>query len=112
MNVMAVLPSSYQNPSVLPGKVPSKEDGIDIKSGNSFDGIDAKRTSSAVDAVNKKLESAPTQVAFFFDVKSNRIWLNVIDKASGKIVSEIPPESIRKIVDGYATSGLNVDKLR
>jgi len=72
-----------------------------------------KTNQQAILQLNKKLDTASTQVVFAKDPNSDRVWLNVVDKSTGKVITELPPETIRKIVDGYAsTSGLVFDKFR
>lgn len=38
-------------------------------------------------------------VRFHYDPKVHRVWLDVLDKQSGKVVQEIPPEAVRKMLE-------------
>lgn len=54
-----------------------------------------------------------TRVEFEHDAKANRIWLNIVDGSTGKVILKIPPEVVRDIVDGqFAEPGLAVDERR
>src|SRR5579875_2712107 len=62
--------------------------------------VNAAQLAKAVDHVNNgKLANSTTKVEFEYDAKSQRYWVNVVDKTSGKVISEVPPEAVRKIVD-------------
>ncbi|WP_303799771.1 flagellar protein FlaG [Alicyclobacillus macrosporangiidus] len=51
------------------------------------------------------------EVHFHYEPKVHRVWLDVVDKTSGKVVEEIPPEAIRHLIESLgSTTGLLVDK--
>lgn len=58
------------------------------------------------------VKTPETEVVSSFDPKSGHFWLDVVNKETGKVVSKIPPEVIRKMADSYARQGLFVDKFR
>lgn len=73
--------------------------------------IDNGKLSKAIENLNAKMELSDTKVVFAHDSMSNRVWVNVVNNHTGKVVVELPPEAVRQIVDGhFPTTGLAVDK--
>lgn len=70
-----------------------------------------KAVAKMVEQFNRELDLSQRQIVFQFDKISHQIWLNVIDKTTGQVVAEYPPETIRRIADGYSSvAGLAIDK--
>lgn len=67
------------------------------------------RLTQAISQTNTKIDEATMKVEFEFDPKSKLYWINVLNKNTGKVIFKIPPETVRKIVDGLAASGPAVD---
>lgn len=113
MNIVALQGSNSQ--ATLTNTQPAdqhndKPNGTDSKSPNQMSEIDKEKMKNTISQLNKDIQPN-TEIVFKFDQNSHRIWLNVIDKTTGKTVGEIPPEIIRKLEDSYMnTFGLLVDK--
>lgn len=72
---------------------------------------DSSRVQKAIDDINRKLQHQDQEVVFDYDPKANRVWLNVIDKTTGKVLDELPPDIIRKLADSLGDiKGLVIDK--
>ena len=53
-----------------------------------------------------------TAVSLNYNDKIDMMVVRVVDKESGKVVSELPPESMIKLKESYAElSGLLIDKM-
>jgi uncharacterized FlaG/YvyC family protein len=64
----------------------------------------------AVDEVNQHLGKRDTRVELQYDPAANRIWLNIVDQHTGQVIQEIPPEGIRRLLEGDL-QGLISDKI-
>ncbi|MCL6633711.1 MAG: flagellar protein FlaG [Alicyclobacillus herbarius] len=62
----------------------------------------------AIDAVNQHLAPRQMRVEFQYDDKANRLFVNVIDVRTGQLVQEIPPEGVRRLLEGR-TEGILSD---
>jgi len=77
---------------------------------------DLEKLKETVASLNKQLESTQTQVVFANNQPANQVWLNVVDKTSGKVLYEVPAESVRNLEStgvnpqGSAALGLVLDK--
>lgn len=72
--------------------------------------VHVKKLQRVISDMNSKVKN-DTEIIFDYDKASKRVWLNVVDKVTGKVVAEMPPEVIRQIQDGYSrTAGLLIDK--
>jgi uncharacterized FlaG/YvyC family protein len=87
----------------------SQEDKMDTST--SVQKADASKIQKAVDDLNRKMQHEDRAVVFDYDPKANRVWLNVVDKTTGKVLDEMPPEIIRKLVQSLGDiKGLIIDK--
>jgi len=73
--------------------------------------IDIASLQKTVSQINHHLTESNTRVVFEVDNQVHRIWLNVVNQSTGQVVAEIPPETVRHILQGYAeTKGLTFNR--
>lgn len=106
--------SSTVAPTTVTSTAPpgGSQQATDARASRGVSVPDNAEVTKAVQEINKRLADASTSVVYDLDTTSHCVWLNVVDKATGRVVSELPPEAIRKLVDSYAVSGLKFDQLR
>ena len=61
--------------------------------------------------INEQLKSSNSSLQFIVDDKSNDVIVRIIDRDSGEVIRQIPPESIVRLRDSMKDmSGLFVEK--
>lgn len=64
-----------------------------------------------LDAVNKQLRIMNRSIQFSIDERSHDIVVRVVDRESGEVIREVPPESLMKLRERMAEiSGLLVEE--
>jgi flagellar protein FlaG len=64
-----------------------------------------------LDAVNKKLDEANSSLQFSVDDKSQELVVRIVDRDSGKVIRQIPPESIVRLRESMKEmAGLLIEK--
>ncbi len=66
---------------------------------------EAPELQAAVETVKAKVNDLQRQLQFTVDEDSGRTIITVIDRESGKIVRQIPPEELLQIADRIASGG-------
>jgi flagellar protein FlaG len=70
-----------------------------------------QKVAKEIEDVNEKLQQDNHKVVFQYDDKIHRVWLNLVDKSTGKVIEEMPPEIIRKLAERLGDiKGLIIDK--
>jgi flagellar protein FlaG len=57
----------------------------------------AEQISKELDAINEKLNSTNSSLQFSVDDNSQELVVKVVDRDSGKVIRQIPPESIVRL---------------
>jgi uncharacterized FlaG/YvyC family protein len=73
-------------------------------------GTDNDNVQKVLEELNKKLESSGTRVELAPDRPPNDLWFNVVDKTTGHIIQEFPPEGLRRFQETGALTGLTIDR--
>jgi len=61
--------------------------------------------------INEQLKSSNSSIQFSIDDKSNEIIVRIVDRDTGEVIRQIPPESIVRLRDSMRDmSGLFVEK--
>jgi flagellar protein FlaG len=64
-----------------------------------------------LDMINEQLKSSNSSIQFSIDDKSNDVIVRIVNKDTGEVIRQIPPESIVKLRDSMKDlSGLFVEK--
>jgi len=64
-----------------------------------------------LEMINEQLKSSNSSLQFIVDDKSNDVIVRIIDRDSGEVIRQIPPESIVRLRDSMKDmSGLFVEK--
>jgi flagellar protein FlaG len=75
--------------------------------------MDGKTIINAIEEVNKKIQVSDKEFQFSVHEKTNQMLVKVIDKQSGKIIKEFPPEKILDMIAKmWEMAGLFVDEKR
>ncbi len=88
------------------------------ESSNSIGGTDRgtasiteKEAERAVQILKEDLKNVPSiEVDWNFNRDAGILVVQVKDKATGKVLREIPPEQVLKILGGASTQGIIIDK--
>jgi uncharacterized FlaG/YvyC family protein len=70
---------------------------------------DLKQLVKAADDLNKKLEGSSMKVVLDPNTPANKLWFNVVDNVSGKVIEKLPPEGLRRFIETNDASGLKLD---
>jgi flagellar protein FlaG len=71
----------------------------------------AEQIHKDLDVINEQLKSLNTSIQFSIDDKSDEVVVRIVDKESGEVIRQIPPESIVRLRDSLKDmSGLIVEK--
>ncbi|WP_067934785.1 flagellar protein FlaG [Alicyclobacillus kakegawensis] len=62
--------------------------------------VDSPTLQKAIDAVNQQLAPRAMRVEFQYDDKANRVFVNLLDAKTGQLLLEIPPDGVRRILEG------------
>lgn len=66
--------------------------------------------SKVVSSLNQQFASSNVKAEFASDAKSGEVWINMVDKSTGKVIFEIPSEAVRKLAeDGVSKTGLTIN---
>lgn len=66
--------------------------------------------SKVVSSLNQQFASSSVRAEFASDEKSGEVWINMVDKSTGKVVFEIPSEGVRKLEEnGVTKTGLTIN---
>jgi uncharacterized FlaG/YvyC family protein len=64
-----------------------------------------------LEMINEQLKSSNSSLQFSIDDKTNDVIVRIVDRDSGEVIRQIPPESIVKLRDSMKDmSGLFVEK--
>lgn len=64
-----------------------------------------------LEMINEQLKSSNSSIQFSVDDKSNDVIVRIVDRDSGEVIRQIPPESIVRLRDSMKDmSGLFVEK--
>jgi len=64
-----------------------------------------------LNAINEQLKTMNRSIQFSIDDKSNEVVVKIVDRDTGEVVRQIPPESVVKLRDSMADmAGLIVEK--
>jgi flagellar protein FlaG len=64
-----------------------------------------------LEMINEQLKSANSSIQFSVDDKSNEVIVRIVDRDSGEVIRQIPPESIVRLRERMKDmSGLFVEK--
>ena len=64
-----------------------------------------------VKAINEQLKSLDTSIRFSVDEKADEVVVRIVDKDSGEVIRQIPPESMVRLRESMKDlSGLFVEK--
>jgi flagellar protein FlaG len=67
--------------------------------------------SKDLDAINRQLNEANSSLQFSVDDKSQELVVRIVDRDSGKVIRQIPPESIVRLRESMkAMAGLLIEK--
>lgn len=56
-------------------------------------------------SINKQLAYTQTQVVYADNQPSNQVWLNVVDKTTGKVLFEVPAQAFRHLQSSGSGTG-------
>jgi len=71
----------------------------------------AEQIHKDLDVINEQLKSLNTSIQFSIDDASDEVVVRIVDKESGEVIRQIPPESIVRLRDSLKDmSGLIVEK--
>jgi flagellar protein FlaG len=64
-----------------------------------------------LEMINEQLKSSNSSIQFIVDDKSNDVIVRIVDRDSGEVIRQIPPESIVRLRDSMKDmSGLFIEK--
>ncbi|WP_029421609.1 flagellar protein FlaG [Alicyclobacillus macrosporangiidus] len=71
----------------------------------------ARDVSQTLKSIDELASQHDVEIHFHYDPKVHRVWLDFVDKTTGKVINEIPPEAVRRLIESLgSTSGWLVDK--
>lgn len=71
----------------------------------------AEEIQKDLEMINEQLKSSNSSIQFSIDDKSNEIIVRIVDRDTGEVIRQIPPESIVRLRDSMRDmSGLFVEK--
>jgi flagellar protein FlaG len=83
----------------------------DIHFANDAQKLDRKDVENEVNKLNEKIKFMNRSIKFSVDEKSNEIVVKVVDKTSGEVISQIPPEELLRLKERIdEMAGLLVEK--
>jgi len=126
------LPIAKNEPTQVSTSVPPEVEEVDIKASTSISiSSETKKISSlkeaernilpvsekfvieAIERANRAIEGARTEFKFSIHEKTHEISVKVLDKDSGEVIREIPPEKVLDMVAKmWEMAGIIVDEKR
>jgi len=89
------------------------EEEIPLDNREAQEKTDEKKIINAIEAVNKKMQGNDKEFQFSIHEKTKQIIVKVIDRQSGEVIKEFPPEKILDMIAKmWETAGLFVDEKR
>ncbi|MFA5535996.1 MAG: flagellar protein FlaG [Bacillota bacterium] len=96
-------------PGSKPEAIPGEKTSIDQR--RPIDYLDEKETINAIEQANHAFEGVFTQFEFSIHEKTREIMVKVIDRESGEVIREIPPEQVLDLVAKlWELAGILVDE--
>ncbi|WP_291951103.1 FlaG family protein [Campylobacter sp.] len=60
-----------------------------------------EKLKDATDKLNKQMETLETNVRFAYNDKINEMYVNVIEKDTGKLIRKIPTDEVMKLIEHF-----------
>lgn len=109
------LPETTQSAaaSMVAGK-PSQSPEPGVHTATTGFGFDPSKADSQLTKLIQQISGSQYTVTFDRQPNAQLSWMNVVDKTTGKVVYEIPPEGLRKWMEKQTggVAGLSIDSVR
>ena len=85
-----------------PQQTPLDPRPVDNFGANKSTPLKSTTSQTLLDQLNHKLYPQGLEAVFQFDNHSRMTWINVVNKATGQVIEQYPPEAVRQMVDQAA----------
>ena len=75
-----------------PRQVEHTADAAKVNQQENKDGVDPKALSKTVNDLNQQMDLLNTNITFGYNDKINQMFINVIEKSTGKVIRKFPTE--------------------